>query len=64
MNSDDIDFATMSAYELIAMLDAAFPHQCIQKNQTEIDAHREAGRRELIDELVTAMNDERSARTD
>lgn len=58
----EIDFATMTAYQLIEHLDAAYPHQCILPHQSEIDAHRQAGRRELIDELVRAKIAEQSAK--
>ncbi len=61
---EELDFATMTAYQLIEALDAAYPHQCIQPHQTEISAHRYAGRREMVDELVRAMNDERSAKAE
>lgn len=66
MNAEDElpDFATMSAYQLIDMLDAAYPHQCIAPGQTLELAHRYAGRRELIDELLRAKIDEQSAKED
>lgn len=54
----------MSAYQLIEALDAAYPHQCILPGQPEWQAHRDAGRRQLIDELLTAMRAERSASED
>jgi hypothetical protein len=58
MEHEDLDFATMSAHQLIDALDAAFPHQCILPGQSLDQAQRYAGRRELIDELVTAKNAE------
>lgn len=64
MNPEDIDFATMTAYQLIEMLDAAYPHQCILPHETEAQARQRAGRRELIDDLVLAMNDELNARSE
>lgn len=54
MHDDELDFALMSAYQLIEQLDKAFPHQCILPNEPEWKAHRYAGKRELIDELMTA----------
>ncbi|MDR3473422.1 MAG: hypothetical protein P4M09_17320 [Devosia sp.] len=59
---DEIDFATMTAYQLIDMLNAAYPHQCIQLGQSETSAHRYAGRREMIDELINAKIAEELAR--
>ena len=64
MNPEDIDFATMTAYQLIEMLDAAFPHQCIEPQETEAMARHRAGRRSLIDELVLAVHDEKNARSE
>lgn len=64
MPKQDFDFSTMSAYELIEFLAADFPHQCIRPGEPEWAAHRYAGRRELIDELVAAMNNEREDRSD
>lgn len=54
----------MSAFQLIEALDAAYPHQCILPGQPEWMAHREAGRRQLIDELLAAMREEQTARAD
>jgi len=64
MNPEDIDFATMTAYQLIEMLDAAYPHQCIMPNESEAQARHRSGRRELIDELVLAMKDELNSRAE
>jgi hypothetical protein len=55
---ENLDFATMSAYDLINALDAGYPHECIKLGQTTESAHRDAGRRELIDNLVLAMRAE------
>lgn len=41
--------------ELIAQLDKAYPARCIQHNESATDAHRYAGRRQLIDELLTHL---------
>lgn len=49
---EDADLRDLTAYDLIEALSAAFPHRCIGKTETEIDAHRYAGKRELIDWLV------------
>lgn len=38
--------------ELIDTLDVENPPRCITRNQTLEDAHRYAGRRELIDQLI------------
>jgi hypothetical protein len=48
----------MSAYDLIAHLNLVYPHQCITSLQTLEDAHRYAGKRELIDTLISAMTHE------
>lgn len=42
--------------ELIEQLDKNFPHECIQPNESEIAAHRRAGKRELIDYLIDLRN--------
>lgn len=41
-----------SAYDLIENLDRQFPARCIQPHETLEEAHRYAGKRELIDELL------------
>jgi hypothetical protein len=41
--------------ELIEDLDKAWPARCIKHNESAIDAHRYAGRRELIEELLTHL---------
>jgi hypothetical protein len=64
MDIEDIDFATMSAYQLIDMLDAAFPHQCILPGQGLDQANRYAGRRDLIDELRLAKEAELASKED
>jgi len=40
------------AEELVAKLDEWFPPKCIGKNQTPEEAHRYAGKRELIEHLL------------
>lgn len=47
------------SYELIDKLDEAFPHQCIGRNESEIAAHRYAGRRALIDWLINWREEDR-----
>lgn len=59
-----VDFATMSAYQLIDFLNRDYPHRCIGKSETEIEAHRYAGKRELIDDLLQAKSDELAAKSD
>jgi len=41
-----------SSEELIKWLDNLYPAKCIHAGQTEIDAHRYAAKRELIDFLL------------
>lgn len=60
-NEDLPDFGAMSAYDLIEWLDRDMPHVCIRLGETIEAAHRYAGRRELIDELVTIKNAEQGA---
>lgn len=64
MDQAELDFATLTAYQLIEALDAAYPHQCILPGQPEWQAHRDAGRRQLIDELLAAKREEQTARAD
>jgi len=47
-----IDLDHMSARELVTILDQIYPEQCISPQDTLESAHRYAGRRELIRELV------------
>lgn len=56
---DDYELGAMSAYDLVEFLDKAFPSRCIMLGETETDAHRYAGARDLIDQLVSQVNDER-----
>lgn len=42
--------------ELIKQLDQMNPARCIKHNESAIDAHRYAGRRQLIDELLIQIN--------
>ena len=41
-----------SSRELLVLLHHHYPPRCIAYNETEISAHRYAGMRELIDELM------------
>lgn len=61
MDDQEVYLGGMTAYELIELLDKAHPHRCISALDTLETAHREAGRRVLIDELVAAMRSEREA---
>ena len=60
--ADDPDFAVMSAHQLIDWLDTDFPHRCVGVNETELAAHRYAGKRELIDMLVSIKKHELAER--
>lgn len=40
------------SFDLIEALDRAYPKRCIQPGESLEDAHRYAGKRELIDELL------------
>ena len=41
-----------SSRELLVLLHKHYPSRCIAYNESEISAHRYAGMRELIDELM------------
>jgi hypothetical protein len=56
-NDDDIDLRELSALDLINLLDRVHPHRNISVGESEIEAHRRAGARDLIDELL-AMAEE------
>lgn len=47
-----------TVYELIQKLDADHPPYCIRRGESLEDAHRRAGRRELIDMLVYLRDEE------
>jgi hypothetical protein len=49
------------SYTLIDLLDKLFPHRCILPGQTMESAHRYAGLRQLIDELVELKREELEA---
>ncbi len=51
MNNNDTDFP-INSHELIRRLDEAYPHRCINPGELPEVAHRYAGKRELIDNLV------------
>ena len=42
-----------SSRELIELLNDFYPHRCVALGEPETAAHRYAGIRELVDELVT-----------
>jgi hypothetical protein len=60
---DDVDLRKLSAIELIVLLDRSFPVRSIILGETVESAHRYAGRRDLVDELI-AMKLEDEARDD
>ena len=49
---------------LIDQLDAGIPHRCIANGESAIDAHRYAAQRELVDELLTLREEDRSGEED
>jgi hypothetical protein len=51
----------MSAYELITRMDAGFPPRCIGLNESVESAHRYAGLRDFIDELVEIKKEEETS---
>lgn len=44
-----------SVPELVKMLDTKYPNKTIQPGQTELEAHRYAGSREVVDYLLNAL---------
>lgn len=57
---DDILLSRMTAYDLIDWLDQQVPHRCIDPHDTPESAHRYAGSRELVDQLLHRREDERA----
>jgi hypothetical protein len=51
MNNKEL-YLPVYAEELVRLLDERFPPKCIGKGQTPEQAHRYAGKRELIDHLL------------
>ena len=47
-----------SSYDLIRYLDRAVPAEGIRKGESPEDAHRRAGQREVVQQLVDWMNEE------
>lgn len=64
MDTSDKPISVMSAIELIESLDAAYPHHTILKGQSLEDAHRYAGRRDVIDELLSVLAMEKEGYND
>lgn len=58
MNDDEIDLRELSALDLIKLLDQSHPHENIRIGETEIEAHRRAGQRDLIDSLLAMAEDD------
>jgi len=52
------NLGTMSAYDLIQMLDKEYPPRCITVDQTELMAHRYSGKRDLVDSLLARLKRE------
>jgi hypothetical protein len=46
------------SYDLINLLDKAYPHRCLALGESPEAAHRYAGARELIDELIALKQEE------
>lgn len=42
--------------QLVEELDKAYPARCIERDQSEIDAHRYAAKRELVEFLMHLSN--------
>lgn len=54
-----VKLISLSAEQLVEHLDKENPHRCIDKTESITDAHRRAGRRELIDHLLIRMKQEK-----
>jgi len=52
IDEEMIQIESMSAIDLIEILDSAYPERCLSPMDTIESGHRYAGRRELINELV------------
>ena len=50
-----MDLLPPTVPELIKRLDEAFPHRCIRSEERPEDAHRYAGKRELVDYLIRML---------
>ena len=50
------------SYDLIKLLDRSTPHLCIGVNESLEDAHRYAGQRQFVDDLLAWMEDEETAK--
>ncbi len=48
-----------TAVELIQLLDKDIPHRCIAKSEDVVEAQRYAGKRELVDHLLNALESTR-----
>lgn len=46
------------SYELIDLLDKMYPHRCLMRGQSQEEALRYAGAREMIDELLDMKREE------
>ena len=55
---ESVEELPRDSYELIDLLDAVFPPRCILPGETVESAHRYAGIRQLVDELVQWKADE------
>ena len=56
--NDPEDKLPASSYELIRFLDKSVPAEGIRRGESLEDAHRRAGNREIVDQLLEWMNDE------
>lgn len=54
----------VNSFDLIEVLDKATPHRCIAPGESLEQAHRYAGARELIDELVEWAREAREGEDD
>jgi len=52
------NLGTMSAYDLILKLDRDYPHRCLSIDANVNQAHRYAGKRDLVDSLLSQIKHE------
>lgn len=56
--NEDVERLPPSSYDLIRHLDRIVPAEGIRKGESLEDAHRRAGQREVVQQLVDWMNEE------
>jgi len=55
------NLSTMTVHELVDWLDKQYPHRCIRETESTADAHRRAGKRDVVDTLINRLQREENA---